>query len=210
VVNFTPLPLYSRGKNPRYPLVRRLGGFQSRSGRGGEGKKLYHALTGNWTPDVQPIAWSLYGLSYPGCHFCISDSEFTTNNICDMLPVNWTSAICYACHLLLFKNRKPRHRSWERHGSCGPRRYGSPDHQTIMWFIRNSNSTKSGCTGCHAAVTRGSLMKQPESKEVNRKQKRHLSWPKEKKKKKSSAISWECHIDCFLGHERRHNYRFRL
>jgi hypothetical protein len=32
VVSFTPLPLYPRGKSPRYPLDRRLGEPQSRSG----------------------------------------------------------------------------------------------------------------------------------------------------------------------------------
>jgi len=31
-----PQPLYPRGKSPRYPSVRRLGGAQSRSGRGEE------------------------------------------------------------------------------------------------------------------------------------------------------------------------------
>jgi hypothetical protein len=39
VVSFTPRPLYLRGKSTRYPLVRRLGGSQSRSGRGGEEEK---------------------------------------------------------------------------------------------------------------------------------------------------------------------------
>jgi hypothetical protein len=40
VVSFTPLPLYPRGENPRYPLGRRLGGPQSQSGRCGEKKNL--------------------------------------------------------------------------------------------------------------------------------------------------------------------------
>jgi len=35
VVSFTPRPLYSQGKIPSYPLDRRLGGPQSRCGRGG-------------------------------------------------------------------------------------------------------------------------------------------------------------------------------
>jgi hypothetical protein len=30
--SFTPRPLYPGGKNPRYPLYRRLGGPQNRSG----------------------------------------------------------------------------------------------------------------------------------------------------------------------------------
>jgi hypothetical protein len=38
VVSFTPRPLYPQGKSPWYPLDRRLGGPQSRSGRGGEEK----------------------------------------------------------------------------------------------------------------------------------------------------------------------------
>jgi hypothetical protein len=38
VVSFTPRPLYPQGKSPRYPLDRRLGGPQSRSGYGVEEK----------------------------------------------------------------------------------------------------------------------------------------------------------------------------
>jgi hypothetical protein len=36
VVSFTPWPLYPRGKSPRCPLDRTLGGPQNRSGRRGE------------------------------------------------------------------------------------------------------------------------------------------------------------------------------
>jgi hypothetical protein len=42
VVSFTPRPLYSQGKSPWYPLDRRLGGSQSRSGRGGDEKNSQH------------------------------------------------------------------------------------------------------------------------------------------------------------------------
>jgi hypothetical protein len=38
VVSFTLRPLYPQGKSPWYPLNGRLGGTQSRSGRGGEKK----------------------------------------------------------------------------------------------------------------------------------------------------------------------------
>jgi hypothetical protein len=38
VVSFTHRPLYPPGKSHRYPLDRRLGGPQSRAGRGGEEK----------------------------------------------------------------------------------------------------------------------------------------------------------------------------
>jgi hypothetical protein len=40
VVSFTPWPLYSQRRNTWYPLDRRLGGPQSRSGRGGEEKNF--------------------------------------------------------------------------------------------------------------------------------------------------------------------------
>jgi hypothetical protein len=38
VVGYTPRPLYPQGKSPWYPLDRKLGEPQSRSGRGGEEK----------------------------------------------------------------------------------------------------------------------------------------------------------------------------
>jgi hypothetical protein len=50
VVIFTPLPLYPWGKSPWYPLDRRLGGPQSRSGRHGEEKILGPPRTRNLTP----------------------------------------------------------------------------------------------------------------------------------------------------------------
>jgi hypothetical protein len=50
VVNFGPRPLYPRGKSPRYPLDRRLGGPQSRSGRFGEEKILDPIGTRTRTP----------------------------------------------------------------------------------------------------------------------------------------------------------------
>jgi hypothetical protein len=40
VVSFTLRPLYPQGKNPWYALDRRLGGPQSRTGRGGEEKNF--------------------------------------------------------------------------------------------------------------------------------------------------------------------------
>jgi hypothetical protein len=47
VVSSTPLPLYPRGKRPRFPLDRRLGGPQCRSGSGGEEKNLYSCRESN-------------------------------------------------------------------------------------------------------------------------------------------------------------------
>jgi hypothetical protein len=42
VMSFTLLPIYPRGTSPRYPLDRKRGGLQSRSGRGGEEKLFFH------------------------------------------------------------------------------------------------------------------------------------------------------------------------
>jgi hypothetical protein len=41
VVSFTPRALYPQGKSPWYPVGRRLGGPQSRSGRAGEDKNSH-------------------------------------------------------------------------------------------------------------------------------------------------------------------------
>jgi hypothetical protein len=55
VVSFTPLPLYLQGKSPWYPLNRRLGEPQSRSGRGGE-EKNSRPLQGLEPRIIQPVA----------------------------------------------------------------------------------------------------------------------------------------------------------
>jgi hypothetical protein len=55
VVSFTPRPLYRQGKSPWYPLDRRLVGFQSRSGRGGE-KRNSQPLPGLEPLTIQPLA----------------------------------------------------------------------------------------------------------------------------------------------------------
>jgi hypothetical protein len=55
VISFTPWTLYPQGKSPSYTLNRRLGGSQSRSGRGGEENPR--------SSSPQPSA---IPLSYPG------------------------------------------------------------------------------------------------------------------------------------------------
>jgi hypothetical protein len=55
VVIFTPRPLYPQGKVPWYPLDRRLGGPQSRSG-GGDEEKNPRPLPGLEPPIIQPVA----------------------------------------------------------------------------------------------------------------------------------------------------------
>jgi hypothetical protein len=51
VLSFTPRPLFSRSQNPRYPLDRRLGGPQSRSGRGDEERKSHNYPRRESNPD---------------------------------------------------------------------------------------------------------------------------------------------------------------
>jgi hypothetical protein len=55
VVSFRAWPLYFRSKSPSCPLDRKLGGPQSRSGRGGE-EKNSQPLQGLESPIIQPIA----------------------------------------------------------------------------------------------------------------------------------------------------------
>jgi hypothetical protein len=84
VFSFTPRPLYFQGKSPRYPLNRRLGGIQSRSGRP-EGDK-------NILPKKRiksrPSSLSLYRLSYPGI-FKISLFKMEVTTVVRMKRVLW-------------------------------------------------------------------------------------------------------------------------
>jgi hypothetical protein len=55
VISFTHQPLYPQGESTWYPLDRRLGGPQSRSGHGGE-EKNSQPLPGLEPPIIQPVA----------------------------------------------------------------------------------------------------------------------------------------------------------
>jgi hypothetical protein len=55
VVCFTTWQLYSQRKSPWYPLDRRLGGPQNRSGRGGE-KKNFQILPRLEPAIIQPVS----------------------------------------------------------------------------------------------------------------------------------------------------------
>jgi hypothetical protein len=77
VVSFTPQPLYPQVKSSWYTLDRRLGGPQSRSGRGGEEKNSQPP------PGIEPYntdrpvrSPALYRLSYHGSHLIPWDIFF--------------------------------------------------------------------------------------------------------------------------------------
>jgi hypothetical protein len=61
---FHARPLYPHGKKPWYPFDRRLGGSQSRSGRGGE-EKNSQPQPGLEPPIIQPVAPALYHWAMP-------------------------------------------------------------------------------------------------------------------------------------------------
>jgi hypothetical protein len=56
VVSFTPRLLYPQGRNPSYPLDRRLGGPQGQSGCGGGEEKNSQLLPGLEHPIIQSVA----------------------------------------------------------------------------------------------------------------------------------------------------------
>jgi hypothetical protein len=60
-------------KEPRYPLDRRLGGLQSRSGRGGEGKNIAHVPKQNIFWVIFCIDWLIIYLEF---YYTILDAKF--------------------------------------------------------------------------------------------------------------------------------------
>jgi hypothetical protein len=67
LVRFTSRSLYPRGKSPRYPLDRRLGGPQSRSGHDVEKRKFFTLPGLELRPLGLPArSQSLHRLRYPG------------------------------------------------------------------------------------------------------------------------------------------------
>jgi hypothetical protein len=84
MVSFRPLPLCPLGKGLRYPLDRRLGGPQSRSGRRGEEKIL--EPTGTQTPTssvIQPVASRYTDYDIPA-HSRLLVTEFKQSH-CDKI-----------------------------------------------------------------------------------------------------------------------------
>jgi hypothetical protein len=69
------LPLYTGGNSRWYPLDRRLGGPQCRSGHCGEEKILHYR---DRTRAVQPHSLSLYRLRYSDSYVCICVCVYCT------------------------------------------------------------------------------------------------------------------------------------
>jgi hypothetical protein len=70
VFSFTPWLLYSQGKNPRYPLDRRLGGLQSQSGCNGKEKNSQPLLALEpliTQPIVIPLSYSSSSHTFVMC-----------------------------------------------------------------------------------------------------------------------------------------------
>jgi hypothetical protein len=85
VVSFTPQPFYTRGKSPRYPLDRRLGGPQRRSARCAEEKILDPTRTRTLTPWLS----SPYPVAIPTMLYTVSRYSIKCNvhSEQDSLPV---------------------------------------------------------------------------------------------------------------------------
>jgi hypothetical protein len=93
MVSFTTRPLYPWGKSLRYPLDRRLGGPQSRSGRHGEVKILVYPGTLNSDPSlIQPEAsrytdWATAKLSLCLINYVSGREDVWRNEGIEAIPV---------------------------------------------------------------------------------------------------------------------------
>jgi hypothetical protein len=76
MISFTPRPPYPQGKNPCYPLDRRLGGLQSRSRRGGEEKNSQPL------PGLEPPIISAMPLRYAGSYEFIYEVPHKIRKVC--------------------------------------------------------------------------------------------------------------------------------
>jgi hypothetical protein len=90
VVSFKLRPLCSRRKSPRYPLDRRLGGPQSRSGRRGEEKILTLPGLELRTLSRPARSQSLYWLRYPGFVYRTEDIIIS---FCNLITIQSDSKI---------------------------------------------------------------------------------------------------------------------
>jgi Fe-S cluster biosynthesis and repair protein YggX len=78
VVSFTPWPLYPQKKSPCYPLDRRLGGLQSRSGRRGE-EKNFQPLPGFEHPIIQPVVQRMWNNLLEISRLLVTEREIMVN-----------------------------------------------------------------------------------------------------------------------------------
>jgi hypothetical protein len=83
VVRYTPRPRYPKGRSPWYPLCRRLGGPQSRSGCSGEGKNP-QSLPGLEPPIIQPVT-QRYTTSVNPLRFCRHLGQLTGYGLVDRM-----------------------------------------------------------------------------------------------------------------------------
>ena len=100
VVNFMPQLLYPQGKEPQYPLNKRLGGPQSWSGHFWRKEKknpLHLHRFKPWT--IQPVVHSLYWLHYPGSLMVISSYSILEKciNYCSWKQSRTLSAVLSMC-----------------------------------------------------------------------------------------------------------------
>jgi hypothetical protein len=101
MVSFTPRSLYPQRKSSWYPLDRRLGGPQSRSGRGGE-EKNSQPLPGLELPIIRPVAQRyITELSRLRCIIYAVD-KLVLNNLRN-------SAVCTKCWSRSIKSTRRLH-----------------------------------------------------------------------------------------------------
>jgi hypothetical protein len=96
VVSFTTRLLYPQGKSPRYPLSRRLGGPQSRSGLGGE-EKNSQPLLGLELPDHPVRSPALYNWTIPDP----LPREYQDLNSLSLRMPSSKSSLPLSCHWIL-------------------------------------------------------------------------------------------------------------
>jgi hypothetical protein len=123
---FTPRTLYSRGKSPRYPLDRRLGGPQSRSGRFGEEKIL--DPTGTLNPlVVQPVSSRYTDYAIPAPHWTLYRPDID-------IDIKWITKKSQLLHKRFTNDMK-----WTNWFNC------SFNETYIQWQELGSSLRNAGC-----------------------------------------------------------------
>jgi hypothetical protein len=172
LVSFTDRPLYFRGKGPRYPLDRWLGGPQNRSGQRREEKNLL-PLPGIEPPKSSPSLQRLSNqdvgkkkkkvvayLNIGTHHYTrIFRIRFDFNALCSFKPISINSACFNANYLLVEREQRGR-------GSrvlCGWRSRkarGEGKNKSDLY----SDFTLRQFLGTHCRINRGTTANSPPSK----------------------------------------------